>query len=260
MVLFPGREVLRLPVPLQHGMHVNHTRLKGDERVNKIRDAIFQSFVEAFFKQGKLKNEKKGKASEPDGTLVRFEPDPTIFKEVEFRSEHIEKRLRHYSYLNTGLKLILNWKGAPRRAGDKSETADGPRETTSPAKEKDGPKVFQSRLGLMDLVMEDLEGDGAEPIYPPIDFGKAVAWCERQTGKTLAPSQREALKTVFHESGRHRHQRAGRMQDDARELDPDDPACQGVEVHAVCADWQGSEAAHRDHGLGGEDDPPPAGD
>src|SRR4029077_21224188 len=38
---------------------------------------------------------------------------------------------------------------------------------------------------------------GAEPIYPPIDFEKAVAWCERQTDKTLAQSQREALKTVL---------------------------------------------------------------
>src|SRR5437870_11756412 len=38
---------------------------------------------------------------------------------------------------------------------------------------------------------------GAEPIYPPIDFDKAVAWCEQRTGKTLAPSQREALKTVL---------------------------------------------------------------
>jgi ribosomal protein S13 len=37
----------------------------------------------------------------------------------------------------------------------------------------------------------------AEPIYPPIDFDKAVAWCEGRTGKTLAPSQREALKTVL---------------------------------------------------------------
>jgi exodeoxyribonuclease V alpha subunit len=37
----------------------------------------------------------------------------------------------------------------------------------------------------------------AEPIYPPIDFEKAVAWCEKRTGKTLAPSQREALKTVL---------------------------------------------------------------
>ena len=38
---------------------------------------------------------------------------------------------------------------------------------------------------------------GRAPLYPPIDFDKAVAWCERQTGKTLAPSQREALKTVL---------------------------------------------------------------
>src|SRR5437870_1896697 len=38
---------------------------------------------------------------------------------------------------------------------------------------------------------------GAEPIYPPIDFDKAVAWCEQRTGKTLAPSQRAALKTVL---------------------------------------------------------------
>src|SRR3989449_11500469 len=33
--------------------------------------------------------------------------------------------------------------------------------------------------------------------YPQIDFERAVAWCERRTGKTLAPSQREALKAVL---------------------------------------------------------------
>jgi exodeoxyribonuclease V alpha subunit len=37
----------------------------------------------------------------------------------------------------------------------------------------------------------------AETIYPAIDFEKAVTWCEQRTGKTLAPSQREALKTVL---------------------------------------------------------------
>ena len=37
----------------------------------------------------------------------------------------------------------------------------------------------------------------APTVYPPIDFEKAVAWCERRTGKTLAPSQREALQTVL---------------------------------------------------------------
>src|SRR6266481_5280852 len=38
---------------------------------------------------------------------------------------------------------------------------------------------------------------GMATFYPPIDFEKAVAWCERRTGKTPAPSQREALKTVL---------------------------------------------------------------
>jgi len=38
---------------------------------------------------------------------------------------------------------------------------------------------------------------GEQPIYPPIDFEKAVAWCEKRTCKMLAPSQREALKTAL---------------------------------------------------------------
>jgi exodeoxyribonuclease V alpha subunit len=38
---------------------------------------------------------------------------------------------------------------------------------------------------------------GMATLYPPIDLVKAIAWCERRTGKTLAPSQREALKTVL---------------------------------------------------------------
>jgi exodeoxyribonuclease V alpha subunit len=37
----------------------------------------------------------------------------------------------------------------------------------------------------------------SESIYPQIDFDKAVAWCERRTGKTLAPSQQGALKAVL---------------------------------------------------------------
>jgi topoisomerase IV subunit B len=105
-------------------------------------------FVEAFFKQGRLKNEKKGKTNEVDGTLIRFEPDPEIFKQAEFRPEHIERRLRHYSYLNSGLKLVYNG------------------------------KVFQSRNGLLDLVMEDLQADGSEPIYAPLHYAeKTLEFC-----------------------------------------------------------------------------------
>jgi DNA gyrase subunit B/topoisomerase-4 subunit B len=105
-------------------------------------------FVEAVFKQGKLKKENKGKTNEADGTLIRFEADPEIFKQTEFRSEHVERRLRHYSYLNSGLKLIFNG------------------------------KVFQSRNGLLDLVMEDLQADGSEPIYAPLHYSeKTLEFC-----------------------------------------------------------------------------------
>ena len=130
----------------------------GTKAVNALSKDFFVKsfregqFVEAAFKQGKLKNEKKGKASEPDGTLIRFEPDPAIFKEVEFRAEHVEKRLRHYSYLNSGLKLIYNG------------------------------KTFQSRHGLLDLVMEDLQADGSEPIYPPLHYAeKTLEFCFTHT-------------------------------------------------------------------------------
>ena len=106
-------------------------------------------FAEASFKLGKLKKDNTGKATnEPDGTLIRFEPDPTIFKEVEFRTDHVERRLRHYSYLNTGLKLIYNG------------------------------QTFQSKRGLMDLVLEDLQADGSEPIYPPLHYAsKTLEFC-----------------------------------------------------------------------------------
>ena len=33
--------------------------------------------------------------------------------------------------------------------------------------------------------------------YPKIDVEKAIAWCEQKTGKNLARSQREALKTAL---------------------------------------------------------------
>ena len=106
-------------------------------------------FVEATFRQGRLKAEKKGKApGEPNGTFIEFEPDPEIFKETEFKAEHVERRLRHYSYLNAGLRLVYNG------------------------------KVFQSRLGLLDLVMEDLAADGGEPMYPPLHYtSKTLEFC-----------------------------------------------------------------------------------
>lgn len=117
-------------------------------------------FFEATFKQGKLKGEKKGKTTEPNGTFVSFEPDPTIFKDSAYKLEYIERRLRHYSYLNAGLKLNLNG------------------------------NEFVSRRGLMDLVLEDLEKDNSEPIYAPLHYtSKTLEFCFTHTnsryGETL---------------------------------------------------------------------------
>ncbi|HEU5069272.1 MAG TPA: toprim domain-containing protein [Verrucomicrobiae bacterium] len=116
-------------------------------------------FVEAQFKQGKLKKQDKGKTKEPNGTFIAFEPDPTIFKDSSFKPEFIERRLRHYSYLNTGLRLIFNG------------------------------KEFVSRHGLMDLVMEDLQSDGAEPIYAPLHFtSKTLEFCFTHTNSRYGES------------------------------------------------------------------------
>ena len=119
------------------------------------------SLADANFKTGKLKKEETGKTKEPNGTLIEFEPDEEIFKNSEFKLEHVERRLRHYSYLNTGLKLVLNMTGAE-------------------------PKSFQSRHGLMDLVMEDLATDGSEPIYSPLHYsGKTLEFCFTHSNSRL---------------------------------------------------------------------------
>jgi DNA gyrase subunit B/topoisomerase-4 subunit B len=65
-------------------------------------------FVEAHFSQGLLKEEKKGKTKEEDGTYVEFIPDPEIFKKYRFQKEYISKRIWHYAYLNAGLVLEFN--------------------------------------------------------------------------------------------------------------------------------------------------------
>lgn len=67
-------------------------------------------YSEAFFKQGVLVSQKRGKCQTPqrNGTYVRFTPDPEIFKKYQFREEHVARRMRMYAYLNAGLTLEVN--------------------------------------------------------------------------------------------------------------------------------------------------------
>ncbi len=92
-------------------------------------------FFRADFERGKLKSQQKGQQAEPDGTEILFEPDLKIFKSFRFREEHILRRIRLYTFLNAGLKIV--WNGS----------------------------IYSSENGLKDLVEEDV---GEEAIYPVI--------------------------------------------------------------------------------------------
>ncbi len=72
---------------------------------------------------------------EPNGTLVEFVPDATIFRDYRYRDEFIVPLLKNYTFLNTGLAVIFNG------------------------------KRFISRNGLADLLKENMT---KEPLYPLI--------------------------------------------------------------------------------------------
>lgn len=73
-----------------------------------VRSTREGEFFEARFSKGVLKDKKKGKSEEPNGTFVEFIPDTEIFKKFAFQKEQIVKRLWRYAYLNTGLSLHFN--------------------------------------------------------------------------------------------------------------------------------------------------------
>lgn len=107
-----------------------------------VRSCREGEFVEARFSKGVLKEKKKGKTKEPDGTYVEFTPDTEIFKKTVFQKEFILKRLSHYAYLNTGLTLVFN-----------------------------GEEI-RSENGLLDLINAEVKDDR---LYQPLHFrGKTL--------------------------------------------------------------------------------------
>ncbi len=107
--------------------------------VKSFRDG---EFVEARFVKGVLKEKKKGKTKEPDGTYVEFIPDTLLFKKFAFQKEKILKRLWHYAYLNTGLTLHFNG------------------------------EAIRSENGLLDLLNEEVKEDR---LYDPLHYrGKTL--------------------------------------------------------------------------------------
>ena len=64
----------------------------------------------AEFSKGVLTKEyKEGKTDEPNGTLVTFIPDETVFKNFHYLQEYMDNQFWNYCYLNAG--LIINFNG-----------------------------------------------------------------------------------------------------------------------------------------------------
>ncbi|GIJ93045.1 DNA topoisomerase IV subunit B [Capnocytophaga stomatis] len=75
-------------------------------RVESIRDNKSKS---ATFEKGILQEESPiEESSKRRGTTVVFIPDESIFKNYKFRKEYIERMLKNYVYLNTGLTIHYN--------------------------------------------------------------------------------------------------------------------------------------------------------
>jgi topoisomerase-4 subunit B len=102
-------------------------------RIESVRDGQMKR---AEFDTGVLRKDEKPVATdEVNGTRVVFEPDEGIFRNFQYREQHIERLLWNYCYLNTGLTIVYN-----------------------------GQK-YQSKNGLLDLLETKMDG---EPLYPII--------------------------------------------------------------------------------------------
>lgn len=75
-------------------------------RVQAIRDK--KTKIADFEKGVLVKNHNQSKTKDPNGTLITFTPDESIFKNYKFKNDYIENQLWNYAYLNAGLKLNFN--------------------------------------------------------------------------------------------------------------------------------------------------------
>lgn len=102
-------------------------------RVASVRDG---KMVEVEFERGDLvRQSEPTPTNEPNGTLVKFSPDPSLFQNYRFNQEFVETMVNNYTYLNAGLQLFYNG------------------------------RRYMSRHGLLDLLKENMTND---PLYPII--------------------------------------------------------------------------------------------
>ncbi len=101
-------------------------------RVESFREKRLKSIV---FERGQLVEEQKEMPSkEANGTLVTFSPDDEIFGKFRYIPEYLERMLRNYVYLNSGLTIRFNGQD------------------------------FHSKNGLINLLEENMSSPGLYPV------------------------------------------------------------------------------------------------
>ncbi|MDE5811427.1 MAG: type IIA DNA topoisomerase subunit B [Muribaculaceae bacterium] len=107
--------------------------LSSKFEVVSVRDGMMKRAV--FSKGDLIEDCELEPTDEPNGTMVKFTPDSTIFKDYAFSDEFVVPLLKNYTYLNTGLAIVYNG------------------------------KRYVSRNGLLDLLKQNMT---KEPLYPII--------------------------------------------------------------------------------------------
>jgi topoisomerase-4 subunit B len=86
----------------------------------KAVNALSSYFKVTAFREGKqkaaefekgvlIKEHKEKQTDEPNGTLVTFTPDESVFKNFHYITDHLENQIWNYCYLNAG--LVINYNG-----------------------------------------------------------------------------------------------------------------------------------------------------
>ncbi|MDE6860280.1 MAG: type IIA DNA topoisomerase subunit B [Duncaniella sp.] len=101
--------------------------------IRSVRDGMSKS---ALFRCGELVEESDIEPTdEQNGTMVKFTPDNTIFRDYHYENDFIVPMLKNYTFLNVGLAMVFNG------------------------------KRYVSRNGLIDLLSTNMT---SEPLYAPI--------------------------------------------------------------------------------------------
>ena len=107
--------------------------LSSEFSARSVRDG--EAHEVSFAKGLELTDRWESGVKEKNGTMIRFRVDEEIFGKYSYNLDYVEQLVRNYTYLNLGLKIVLNG------------------------------TEYISKNGLLDLVNDNLS---EEPLYPPI--------------------------------------------------------------------------------------------